>query len=159
MFIFNQCIPDPLRYFLRIWFCARTPRRRQVKIKAGYRFKGLCKNFMLQALFQSAEHLYEKREGSGSIPLTNGSGSGSRSPKTCRSCGSGSGSPTLPYTCNQCSGSVKFWYGSGIRITGIRIRIHLLFSLVAFKMQRTKKFFCFLLHTDGTCTSVSKITS
>ncbi len=31
-------------------------------------------------------------EGSGSIPLTNGSGSGSRSPKTC---GSGSGSATL----------------------------------------------------------------
>jgi hypothetical protein len=30
----------------------------------------------LQAIFQSAQHLYEKREGSGSgtIPLTNGSG-------------------------------------------------------------------------------------
>ncbi len=27
-------------------------------------------------LFQSAQHLYEKREGYGSIPLTNGSGSG-----------------------------------------------------------------------------------
>jgi hypothetical protein len=47
-------------------------------------------NFFLQALFQSAQHLYEKREGSGSdpIPLTNGSRSGG--PKTC-----GSGSPTL----------------------------------------------------------------
>ncbi len=35
-------------------------------------------NFILQALFQSAQHLYEKREGSGSgpVPLTNGSGSG-----------------------------------------------------------------------------------
>jgi hypothetical protein len=33
-------------------------------------------NFILQALFQSAHHLYEKREGFGSIPLTNGSGSG-----------------------------------------------------------------------------------
>ncbi len=32
----------------------------------------LCKNFILQALFQSAQHLYEKREGSRS--LTNGSG-------------------------------------------------------------------------------------
>ncbi len=29
---------------------------------------------MLQALFQSAQHLFEKREGSGSVPLTNGSG-------------------------------------------------------------------------------------
>jgi hypothetical protein len=28
---------------------------------------------MFQALFQSAQHLYEKREGSGSLPLTNGS--------------------------------------------------------------------------------------
>jgi hypothetical protein len=36
-----------------------------------------CKNFVLklilQALFQSAQHLYEKKEGSGSVPLTNGS--------------------------------------------------------------------------------------
>ncbi len=32
-------------------------------------------NFIVQALFRSAQHLYEKRErsGSGSIPLTNGS--------------------------------------------------------------------------------------
>jgi hypothetical protein len=40
----------------------------------------LCYNFTLQALCQSAQHLYEKREGSGArsgfIPLTNGSGSG-----------------------------------------------------------------------------------
>jgi hypothetical protein len=39
--------------------------------------KIFCKNF-LQALFQSAQHIFEKREGSeagsGSIPLTNGSG-------------------------------------------------------------------------------------
>ena len=35
----------------------------------------MCKNFIWQALFQSA-HLCEKREGSGSGPLTNGSGSG-----------------------------------------------------------------------------------
>ncbi len=38
--------------------------------------KVLCYNFILQALFQSAQHIYEKREGSGSGPLTNGSGSG-----------------------------------------------------------------------------------
>jgi hypothetical protein len=48
--------------------------------------KVLCLNFILQALFQSAQHIYEKREGSGagsgsgassgSVPLTNGSGSG-----------------------------------------------------------------------------------
>jgi hypothetical protein len=36
----------------------------------------------LQALFQFAQHLYEKREGSGSIPLTYGSGS-VRAKKTC----------------------------------------------------------------------------
>ncbi len=30
---------------------------------------------ILQALFQSDQHIYEKREGSGSTPLTNGSGS------------------------------------------------------------------------------------
>ncbi len=30
----------------------------------------------MQVLFQSAQHLPEKREGSGSVPLTNGSGSG-----------------------------------------------------------------------------------
>ncbi len=33
-------------------------------------------NFILQALFQSDQHIYEKRAGSGSVPLTNGSGSG-----------------------------------------------------------------------------------
>ena len=30
----------------------------------------------MRALFQSAQHICEKREGSGSVPLTNGSGSG-----------------------------------------------------------------------------------
>ncbi len=42
--------------------------------------KMLSQNFILQASFQSAQHIYEKREGfgagSGSVPLTNGSGSG-----------------------------------------------------------------------------------
>ncbi len=43
---------------------------------------------ILQALFRSAQHLYEKKEGPGavsvSVPLTNGSESG-RQKKTCES--------------------------------------------------------------------------
>jgi hypothetical protein len=51
-----------------------------------------CQHFSLQALFQSAQHIYEKRE-----PLTNGFGSGSGIPNTRGSrSGIGSGSPTLP---------------------------------------------------------------
>jgi hypothetical protein len=44
-----------------------------------------------QALFQSAQHIYGKREGSGSgsVPLTN-EDPDPGGPKTCRSCGSGS---------------------------------------------------------------------
>jgi hypothetical protein len=42
--------------------------------------KNFMLKFILHGLFQSAQHLYEKREGSGarsgSIPLTNGFGSG-----------------------------------------------------------------------------------
>ncbi len=56
----------------------------------------------MQALFQSAQHIYEKREGSGagsSLTLTNVSGS--VGPKTSGSCGSGS--PTLP-ACVESSG-------------------------------------------------------
>ncbi len=36
----------------------------------------MCENFILQALFQSAQHFHEKRKesGSGCIPLNNGSG-------------------------------------------------------------------------------------
>ncbi len=45
----------------------------------------------MQAIFKSAQHIYEKVEGSGSVPLTNGSGSGR--PKTISV--SGSGFPTL----------------------------------------------------------------
>ncbi len=48
--------------------------------------KILCKNLFCQALFQYAQHIYGKREGSGarsgSVPLTNGSGS--RRPKNMR---------------------------------------------------------------------------
>jgi hypothetical protein len=54
----------------------------------------------LQALFQSAQHIYEKREGSGSgsVSLTNGSGSGSGRPQNIRilRIRIRPGSPTLP---------------------------------------------------------------
>ncbi len=43
--------------------------------KVNFLLKLLCSNVILQALFQSARHIYEKREGSGSVPLTNGFGS------------------------------------------------------------------------------------
>jgi hypothetical protein len=43
-------------------------------VPTGSELETRPKIFILQALFQSAQHLYEKREGSGSIPLTNGSG-------------------------------------------------------------------------------------
>jgi hypothetical protein len=50
--------------------------------------KLLCENVILQALFQSAQHIYEKREGSGagsgSVRLSNGSVSGSIRPKNMR---------------------------------------------------------------------------
>jgi hypothetical protein len=38
--------------------------------------KLFSENFILQALFQSAQQICEKRAGSGSVPLTNGPGSG-----------------------------------------------------------------------------------
>ncbi len=70
--------PDPTPFFsyfkdvkkivFHIFFLKLT---RTLKVK-------FCDNtFILQALFQSAQHFYEKREGSESVPLTNGSGSGS----------------------------------------------------------------------------------
>jgi hypothetical protein len=64
-------------------------------LKIKFLATNLCFNFTLQALFLSAQHIYEKREGSrvGSGPLTNGSGF-PESPKTWGS-GSRSGSPTL----------------------------------------------------------------
>jgi hypothetical protein len=56
-------------------------------LKINFFAKVVCKNFILQALFQS-QHLFEKREGSGagsgSVPLTNGFGSGSGRPKNMR---------------------------------------------------------------------------
>jgi hypothetical protein len=49
----------------------------------------------LQAFFQSAQHIYEKREVFGSVTMTKMDGSESGRPKnTCGSCGSGSGFPT-----------------------------------------------------------------
>jgi hypothetical protein len=45
-------------------------------------------NFILQPLFQSTQHFYEKRKGSGaesgSVLVTNGSGCGSKRPKNIR---------------------------------------------------------------------------
>ncbi len=62
-FLFTGTLSD-----LKIWFFAKI----------------LCKNFILQELFQSSQHIYEKREGSGArsgsgsraVPLNTGSGSG-----------------------------------------------------------------------------------
>jgi hypothetical protein len=42
-------------------------------LKFKFFAKILCYKFILQALLQSAQQLYEKRDGSGSVPLTNGS--------------------------------------------------------------------------------------
>jgi hypothetical protein len=57
-----------------------------LQLTAGTLSSVFVLKFILQALLQSAQHLYEKREGSGSVPDPGG-------PKTCGSCGSGS--PTL----------------------------------------------------------------
>ncbi len=53
-------------------------------LKLNFWLKIFCKNFILQAIFQSAQHLYEKKDGSGSVPLSNGSESGSWRPKNIR---------------------------------------------------------------------------
>ncbi len=73
------------KYFLNIFFYNLPIGTLSSVLKISIFFK----NFILQALFQFAQHLFEKREGSRSVPLTNGSDSGR--PKTCWS-GSGSGS-------------------------------------------------------------------
>ena len=73
----------------------------------------------MQSLFQSAQHIYEKREGSragsGSVPLTTGSGRR----KTCGSCGfrSGSGSPTLAPT-NKTLHRLRRKFGCGLSRLG-----------------------------------------
>ncbi len=62
----------PKEIFFFLFFSYNVP----TVLKIQFFAKILCWHFILQALFQSAQHLYEKREGSGSrsIPLTNGSG-------------------------------------------------------------------------------------
>jgi hypothetical protein len=76
----NQCGSETLVVLIRI----TTYRTHRYIIFSLINFifaKVLHYNFILQALFQSAQHIYEKREGSGSgsVPLTNGSRSGSGS--------------------------------------------------------------------------------
>ncbi len=82
---------DAKKNFFSIFFFLTFPQAYHLQSK---------KFDFLHALFQSAQNIYEKREGSvsgsGSIPLTNGSGSGR--PKNMRIlripiAGSGSGSP------------------------------------------------------------------
>jgi hypothetical protein len=62
-----------------IFFLIVCPQAHHLQSKKSiFLLKLFCLNVILQALFQSAQHIYEKREGSGSgfVPLTNGSGSG-----------------------------------------------------------------------------------
>jgi hypothetical protein len=76
------------KIFLSYFYLKLTRRHITVHIfsieSTGLKINFVLK-FFLQVLFQSAEHLYEKRErsgsGAGSVPLTNGSGSGSERPK------------------------------------------------------------------------------
>jgi hypothetical protein len=70
-----------VNYFFHNFFFLLTRRHIIFSLKNIYFLLKFCvKKFILQALFQSAQHLYEKREGSrsgaGSVPLANGSGSG-----------------------------------------------------------------------------------
>jgi hypothetical protein len=65
------------RFFSSYFFLITYPQAQYLQSYTIFA-KLLCLNFILQALFKSAQHLYEKKEGSGSgfIPMTNGSGSG-----------------------------------------------------------------------------------
>ncbi len=73
--------PDPTPFFSDFkdakkisFFFLYLTRRPQAHYLQSYKLN-FCWRFILQALFQSAQHLYEKKEGSsaGSVPLTNGS--------------------------------------------------------------------------------------
>ena len=77
--------PDPTPFFSDfIFFSYKLPAGTLFSVlKIKFFAKFVCQNFILQALCQSARHLYEKRED----PDQGG-------PKTCAS-GSGSGSSTL----------------------------------------------------------------
>jgi hypothetical protein len=80
--------PDPTPFFIEFqdakkksdFFLITCPQVHHLKSnKLNFLLKFSVKiKVILQALFQSAQHIYEKREGSGarSAPLTNGSGSG-----------------------------------------------------------------------------------
>ncbi len=74
------------KYFLMKFKSFKIVKILMIKIKYLAR-KVLYYNFIFQLLFQSAQHSYEKREGSGSDPdpylwvVTNGSGCGSGRPK------------------------------------------------------------------------------
>jgi hypothetical protein len=100
--------PDPTPFFIDFkdakknifsyFFLFICPQANHLQYKKFFA-KILCKNDILQALYQSAQHIYEKIEGSGSgagarsgsVPLTKDPDPGG--PTTCGSCGSGS--PTL----------------------------------------------------------------
>ncbi len=78
-----------------IFFSYNSPTGTSSSVK---KIKFFAKNFVLKfnfaGIISAAQHIYEKRQGSGSgsVPLTNEYGSGR--PKTYGSCGSGS--PTQP---------------------------------------------------------------
>ncbi len=64
-------------FLLWLWRCQKNffPHFSNKLPAASLKNLFFCWNFVLQALFQSAQHIYEKREGSGSVPLTNVPGS------------------------------------------------------------------------------------
>jgi hypothetical protein len=82
--------PDPTTFFIdfkdakKIFFShifiIICPQANHLQTKKFDYLLKFVLNFILQALFQSDQHIYEKREGSGagSVPLTNGPGSGSQ---------------------------------------------------------------------------------
>jgi hypothetical protein len=70
--------PDPTSYlFFSIFFSYNLPAASARHITFSLKIKFFAKIFILQALFQSAQHLYEEREESGRL-------------KNIRACGSGS---------------------------------------------------------------------
>jgi hypothetical protein len=83
---------DAQKYVFLISFLITCPQAHNLQCKKfNFVLKFYVKMF-LQGLIQSAQHIYEKSEGSGagsgagsgSVPLTNGSGSGSGRPKNMR---------------------------------------------------------------------------
>jgi hypothetical protein len=72
--------PDPLR----IQFQHQIQANYLQSKKFNFMLKFYVKNFILQALFQSAQHICEKREGSGGGAGTLTNGTGSRRSKNMR---------------------------------------------------------------------------